>query len=183
MRPDLAARLRAVMRGEPAPATGATAKAGVTDTPRLRRKSPELRKLRRLRPKNAEFQNSAEGRGYGSPQADDWASIEGAGSVPGVYGDAWARLNHQKPFRVSEAEWRRALDAGGRFLTAWASMAAAWGWTPGDLFDLPRDGGPGGLVWFIEGEEVQAFGPEHARTLSGRVFDRLALRDGGQEGA
>ena len=35
-----------------------------------------------------------------------------------------------------------------------------------------RDGGPGGLIWFIEGEEVQAFGPEHARTLSGRFFDR-----------
>ena len=183
MRPDLAARLRAVMRGEPAPETDATAKAGVTDTPRLRQKSPELRQLRRLRPKNAEFQNDARGAGYVAPQADDGAAIEGAGSVPGVYLDAWSRLNHQKPFRVSDAEWRRALDAGGRFLTAWASMAADWGWTPGDLFDLPRDGRPGGLVWFIEGEEVQAFGPEHARTISGRVFDRLALRDGGQEGA
>jgi len=38
-----------------------------------------------------------------------------ADRVPAVYLDAWARLNHQKPTSVSEAEWRLALDDGGRF--------------------------------------------------------------------
>lgn len=42
-----------------------------------------------------------------------------ADRVPPAYLDAWARLNHQKPSSVSEAEWRLALDDGGRFLDAW----------------------------------------------------------------
>ena len=29
--------------------------------------------------------------------------------------DAWARLQCQKPMAVSEAEWRQAIDDGGRF--------------------------------------------------------------------
>ena len=40
-------------------------------------------------------------------------------AFPPVYLDGWARLSHQKPFEVSEAEWRLALDDGGRFLDAW----------------------------------------------------------------
>ena len=45
-------------------------------------------------------------------------------AFPPVYLDGWARLSHQKPFEVSEAEWRLALDDGGRFLDAWGSEAA-----------------------------------------------------------
>ena len=41
-----------------------------------------------------------------------------ADSVPALYLKTWARINHQKPLRVSEADWRRALNDGGRFLDA-----------------------------------------------------------------
>jgi hypothetical protein len=95
-----------------------------------------------------------------------------AGSVPAIYLDAWSRLCHQKPMRVSESEWRQALDDGGRFLDRWASEAALWGWTVADLFDVPREGRRGGLIWFLRNEPIVAFGPEHARTEGGRVFDR-----------
>ncbi len=83
-------------------------------------------------------------------EIDERAGIA-SDSVPALFLDAWARLNHQKPFAVSEAEWRRALDDGGRFLDAWGEDAAALGWTPGDLFDVTA-----GLVWRLAGERVEA---------------------------
>ena len=75
-----------------------------------------------------------------------------AGRVPPVFLDAWARLNCQKPFAVSEAEWRLALDDGGRFLDAWGCDAAEMGWTPGELFDVMS-----GLVWRLNGQRAKAF--------------------------
>ena len=74
-----------------------------------------------------------------------------ADRVPAVYLDAWARLNCQKPFNVTEADWWRALDDGGRFLDAWGETAAALGWTSGDLFDVSK-----GLVWQLAGRRVEA---------------------------
>jgi hypothetical protein len=64
-------------------------------------------------------------------------------SVPAVYLDAWARLNHQKPAGVSDAEWRLALEDGGRFLDGWGTDAATMLWTASELFDLPHGGRPG----------------------------------------
>ena len=49
-----------------------------------------------------------------------------AARVPAVYLAAWARLNHQKPVEVSEAQWRLALDDGGQFLNAWVNEAARY---------------------------------------------------------
>jgi hypothetical protein len=98
-----------------------------------------------------------------------------SGGVPEAYLDAWARLQVQKPETVSDAEWRRAVNDAGLFLDAWGGLALESQWTPGDLFDVPRDGRQGGLAWFLKSEVVRALGPEHAVTESGRVFDRLPL--------
>lgn len=96
-----------------------------------------------------------------------------ANRVPAAYRDTWARLNHRKPFAASEAEWRQARDDGGRFLDAWGALAAEWGWTVGELFDLPRGAASdGGLLWFIRGATVEAFGPDYAGLDDGRIFDR-----------
>ena len=92
--------------------------------------------------------------------------------VPAPYLDKWARLNYQKPSRVSDAQWRRALDDGGRFFDAWGSLAAEWGWNIAELFDVPSHSQFGGLFWFIEGATVEAFGPDHARLSDDRIFDR-----------
>jgi hypothetical protein len=106
----------------------------------------------------------------GTHWADD-AIEERAGlaadRVPPVYLDAWARLNCQKPASVSEAEWRLALDDGGRFLDAWGSEAAEAGWTPGQLFDVTA-----GLVWRLAGERVEAIGGDHVQLSDGRAIVR-----------
>jgi hypothetical protein len=103
------------------------------------------------------------------PDADEIDERAGIAndSVPGLYLDAWARLNWQKPARVSETHWRLALDEGGRFLDTWGEEAAALGWTPGDLFDVA-----GGLVWRLGGERVEALGPDHVRLGNGQILER-----------
>ena len=175
MRADLPARLRRTMRGEVVAETGVAGVAGVAERTGLRPKPPELRQLRRLRLKNASEGKSAK-EGVSSPVtaplASDLDAIEeraalAADCVPACYLDAWARLQCQKPASVSEAEWRRALDDGGRFLDAWGEDAAALGWMPGDLFDMTA-----GLVWRLVGERVAALRPDHARLADGRTVIR-----------
>jgi hypothetical protein len=95
------------------------------------------------------------------------------GGVPLAYADAWARLQCQRPFGASDQEWRQVMDDAGKFFDTWGSRAVEFGWTAGDLFDVPRDGKPGGLVWFLGGESVQAIGPRRMVTQDGRVFNRF----------
>lgn len=104
-----------------------------------------------------------------------------ADRVPALYLDTWARLNCQKPERVSGAEWRLALDDGGRFLDGWGLIAAELQWSAGDLFDVPHGSRSGGLVWRLGGVRVEALGPDHARLGDGREvmrgeFDRMERR-------
>ena len=180
MRADLAARLRRTMRGEATAENGVTGVAGVTATPVLRLKPQQLRQLRPLRLENVNGGKSAS-EGVTSPVtqplAPDRDAIEeraglAADSVPACYLDAWARLNHQRPARVSEPEWRLVLDEGGRFLDAWGAEAATMRWTAGELFDVPRDGRPGGIVWQLKGERVDALGEDRARLEVGRTIKR-----------
>jgi hypothetical protein len=110
------------------------------------------------------------------PEPDD-AGIEeraaiAAGGVPGPYLDTWARLQCQRPFGASDQEWWQVIDDAGRFLAQWGSRAVEFGWTPGDLFDVPNETGKCGLAWFLHGDSVRSLEPEHAVTTSGRVFDR-----------
>ena len=92
-----------------------------------------------------------------------------AGSVPGCFRDVWARLCHQNPAGVSEAEWRLALDDGGRFLDAFGGEAAELGWTPRELFDVTV-----GLIWRLAGEQVEAIGADHARLSGGRTIAKAS---------
>jgi hypothetical protein len=52
--------------------------------------------------------------------------------APAPYLGAWARLQYQKPMAVSAEEWRRAIDAAGRFLDAVG---------PGPRRRIPMDAG------------------------------------------
>jgi hypothetical protein len=64
--------------------------------------------------------------------------------------------------------------------TKWGSMAAEFQWTSGELFDCPRDGKPGGLVWVQKGESVGALGPEYRVLGNGeRVFLSCPAPSGG----
>jgi hypothetical protein len=108
------------------------------------------------------------------PAAIEERAALAADRVPPVFLDAWARLNCQKPASLSEAEWRLALDDGGRFLDGWGADAATMLWTASELFDVPHDGRPGGLVWQLKGERVGALGEERARLTDGRTIGRRA---------
>jgi hypothetical protein len=180
MRADLAARLRRTMRGEAIAENGVTGVSGVTGPIGLRLKPQHLRQLRQLRLENGNGRNSAS-EGVSSPvtqpMAPNFDAIEeraalAADRVPACYLDAWARLNHQKPANVSEAEWRLALDDGGRFLDAWGADAARMRWTAGELFDVPRGGRPGGLVWQLKGGRADALGEDRVGLADGRTIKR-----------
>ena len=174
MKADRLARLCRIASGG-APASLAD---GVTVTPAVTPKKPGVTPVTPVTPLV---------RGNGKGEQESVAILDGGGpdvaeidaragiasdSVPGLYLDAWARLNCQKPARVSEAEWRLALDDGGRFLDAWGTLAAEMQWSAGDVFDVPREGGPGGLVWRLGGERVETLGPDHARFADGRTIMR-----------
>jgi hypothetical protein len=98
-----------------------------------------------------------------------------AGSVPACYLDAWARLNHQKPVATSGTEWWRTITDAGLFLNACGADAAAMQWSTGELFDAPREGRLGGLLWQLRGERVNALGEDRARLADGRTIERKQL--------
>ena len=179
MRAELLERLRTVMRGAHNVKTSVTPATPVTDGTGYRPEPPELQALRRLQVKDGKKR-----RGDFSPVTapatalleSDEAAIEeraglAAGRVPPVYLDAWARLNHQRPYGMSEGEWRQALDDGGRFLDALGNEAAELRWTPGELFDVRA-----GLVWRLAGERVEAIGADHVRLGDRRTLRRANMR-------
>jgi hypothetical protein len=99
-----------------------------------------------------------------------------ADCVPACYLDVWARFQCQRPLLVAEGDWRRAIDGAGLFLDAWSGDAAAMQWGAGELFDAPREGRPGGLMWQLNGERVAALGADHARMASGRTIEQRRCR-------
>jgi hypothetical protein len=180
MQPDLAVRLRRIARGGIVPETGVTPAAGVANVPRYALKPQELRQLRPLRVKIDDMgmgvSESAIDGSSDLPEPDEDAIEERAAlcadSVPPIYLDAWARLNHQKPDRILDGRWRQVLDDGGRFLDRWGSLAAQLDWTACALFDTPKTETPGGLLWRLDGGMVEAIGPVHARLSDGRIIAR-----------
>ena len=103
-----------------------------------------------------------------------------ADSVPAIYLDAWARLQVQRPLSVTEDDWRSAVDDAGLFLDAWSEHAASMGWDACDLFDVPRQGRSGGLVWQLrrESRRRSGRGPCPARRWAdGRAATKRVTRD------
>jgi hypothetical protein len=98
-----------------------------------------------------------------------------ADRVPERYADAWARFQLQCPNGISEELWRQAIADAGRFLNQWGKLADSFGWSPGDLFDVPRDGATG-LVWWLKGRTVSTLGPEHA-CVGQPAYDRVTRTD------
>jgi hypothetical protein len=88
------------------------------------------------------------------------------GAIPEPYREAWERLQSCAPSWASTDEWRQAVKDGSVIFTTWGELATEFQWPAGAILD--RDG----LAWFTADETVRAFGPEHAVTASGRVFDR-----------
>jgi hypothetical protein len=72
----------------------------------------------------------------------------------------------------SDAQWSRAVNDAGRFLDDCGAEAAAMQWSAGELFDIPREGKSGGIVWQLKGERADALGADHVRLSDGRVIPR-----------
>jgi hypothetical protein len=165
MKADMLAGLRRIMRGDGSAVTPVT--------PCVTPETFGVTPVTPLRPKNNERESEKdEGVKRPAHAPVDVAEIEeraglASDRVPPAYLDAWARLNHQKPAAVSEAQWRLALDDGGRFLDGWGSEATELRWTPGDLFDVTA-----GLVWRLSGERVEDIGADQVRLTGGRTFQR-----------
>ena len=185
MKADLAAKLQSTMRGGITPKSGVAGVTGVAGVSATSANSLKLQQLRPLRVKTDKVANDAirgVACGVASPSEPDEAELEeckgiAMGSVPEPYLDAWARLQCQRPMRVSDEQWRQAIDDAGRFLDQWGGHAVEFCWTPADLFDAPAYG-KSGLVWFLRGETVESLGLGHAGLGPGkRVFDRINHTD------
>jgi hypothetical protein len=182
MRPDLAARLRRTMRGESIAGIGVTGVADVIAAPALRLEPQQLRQLRQLRLENGKGEKSAKtdvSSLVTAPIGTDFDAIEeraalAAESVLACYLDAWARLQCQQPLSVADGKRRLAINDAGLFLDAWGADAATMQWTAGELFDVPREGKQGGLVWQLNGERVHTLGEGRARLTDGRTIKRRA---------
>ncbi|PPQ40464.1 hypothetical protein CH337_04250 [Rhodoblastus acidophilus] len=109
-----------------------------------------------------------------SPLATDHAERAAlcCDDIPPAYVNAWTRLCTRPPDGTATDEWNMAISDGARFFAAWGEWAARWNWTEAELFDLPHDGALGGLLWFIQGRKVEAFGPDHCRLEDEAIFDR-----------
>ncbi|MFZ2105415.1 MAG: hypothetical protein WAV18_08525 [Roseiarcus sp.] len=166
------------MRGGAIAEKGVTGVAGVTGPIGLRLKPPQLRQLRPLRHEYGNGEKRAR-EGVSPPVTQpigaDFDAIEERAAIisetcPAPYADTFARLNHQKPMAVTDAQWSRALDDAGWFLDDWGTLAAEMPWSAGELFDVPYERRPGGLVWQLKGDRVDALGADHVRLSDGRVI-------------
>jgi hypothetical protein len=165
--------LRRIMRGE---RRAGRAAEGVTVTPVVTSKTSIVRRVTAVTPDIDEKGNENKESASADAGGPDPVAIEeraglAADRVPRVYLDAWSRLNCQKPERVSEYQWRHALNDGGRFLDEWGREAAELGWRPGELFD-PGDG----LVWQLADEHVRAIGADRAWLSDRSIALRLQAR-------
>ena len=118
-------------------------------------------------------------------EEEDADAIDERGSfaadrIPLVYLNAPARLDLQKPVATSETDWRRTVNDAGLILDALAAEAATLQWSAGELFDLPRNGRPGGLVWLLKGVRVEALGADYISLSDGCVIENQRFR-GAQE--
>jgi hypothetical protein len=159
VRADRHARLRALMRGDILAKSHVTSATPVTLQPSYGSNAPKLQALQLLQVREGgegkSNHSSVTAPATGPLDPDESAIEERAGlaldSVPPAYLDEWAKLNHHKPARVSDAEWLLALDDGGRFLDQFGWQAAELDWRPNELFAVRA-----GLFWRLCGEAVEA---------------------------
>jgi hypothetical protein len=79
--------------------------------------------------------------------------------------NAWKQRNHKKPMRIADAEWRLALDDGGRLLNLCA--AELCGWTAGDA---PREGFDPVIPSALEKDRWYPLRPERCRLTPAGAF-------------
>lgn len=134
-------------------------------TPRIREAKSELLLELNCRPADQQIADA---------DAIEERAALAAECVPACYLDAWARFQCQRPVSIDLDAWLQAINDAGLFLDAWGADAGAMQWSAGQLFYVPRVGRPGGLVWQLGRERVNALGEHQARLANGRTIKRGA---------
>jgi hypothetical protein len=84
--------------------------------------------------RRGDSENSASGDG---DEAERAAIIEFDGGIDREWAEGLARLEcSPPPPGLTPATWRKAIDRAARFCDQWGAIAAAEGWTAGELFGL-----------------------------------------------
>ena len=146
--------------------------------PRLlpRHRRPDLRRLHpRMRPSGRRHAHAGARRRVDEPQrAVDRERLLSLTVCPPDHGIG-RRKSGLGRSSITKSQ-RLCLKPNGcsQSMTAGASStdAATMRWTAGELFDVPRGGLAGGLVWELNGKRVDALGADHARLDDGQVIDR-----------
>ena len=95
----------------------------------------------------------------------------GSDHVPQRYEAAWRALLAQCPPAVDPFTWEAAIYDAAILFGDFGKLLDEYRWPPGDLFDVPHDGKPGGLIWAIKGSPVVAIGRDMAHTEAGRIWE------------
>lgn len=86
------------------------------------------------------------------PSSSSRPEEDAAPAVP--YASERAKMGTRCPKGVAPERWRAALADADKFLALWGRQAEAFGWPAFDLFDPPKPGIPGGLLWEIAGGRI-----------------------------
>jgi hypothetical protein len=80
----------------------------------------------------------------------------GCDAVPERFKAAWEAMLAQCPPGVRPIAWQTAIIDAADLFGHWGSQLVALGFTPNDLFAVPRHGKAGGLAWFMRGSPAMA---------------------------
>jgi hypothetical protein len=69
-----------------------------------------------------------------------------------------------QPEGTNEAEWHQAINDAGLFLDSFGAKAAAFGWSPDDVFSK------GGIAWALKGATVTDISTTGATLSDRRTF-------------
>ena len=93
-------------------------------------------------------------------------------AAPERYKAAWEALLAQCPPMIAAIVWQAAVSDCADLFGYWGLQLARLGFKPGDIFDVPYGGKPGGLAWAMKGSPVMALGPGTAQFQDGRIWRR-----------
>jgi hypothetical protein len=98
----------------------------------------------------------------------------GLDQVPDRYRAAWEAFLTQCPAGGTPHVWQAAIFDAATLFGSFGALIDEYRWAPGDLFDVPRDGRPDGVIWFIKGSPVVAVGRGMVQCQDGRIWRRAA---------
>jgi hypothetical protein len=97
-------------------------------------------------------------------EREAFSAIEGG--VHPTFVAGFARLQMTQPAGTNEADWHQAINDAGFFLDSFGAKAAAFGWSPEDVFAAS------GLAWVLKGATVTDISTTGAALSDGRTFHR-----------